>query len=120
MYDAPDHAGGVPAVRVTERAFEHLARLTAQDPRFLRLSVMPGGCAGLSYSACLDDRLGGSDLVMFEREGIRVVAHSTSAPLVHGLEIDYSDDLVRSGFRFRNPNAKHACGCGQSFKARAG
>lgn len=116
MYDAPIRTGGAPTVRVTDRAFDRLTRLAAREPGFLRLSVMPGGCAGLSYSACLDDRLGGSDLVMFEREGIRVVAHSASAPLLHGIEIDYSDDLVRSGFRFRNPNAKHACGCGQSFK----
>jgi Fe-S cluster assembly iron-binding protein IscA len=31
--------------------------------------------------------------------------------------VDYSDDLIRSGFRFTNPHAKGSCGCGASFAA---
>ena len=40
-----------------------------------------------------------------------------SAEFLDGLEIDYSDDLIRSGFRFKNPRAGGSCGCGSSFKA---
>ena len=34
---------------------------------------------------------------------------------LNGLILDYSEDLMGGGFRFNNPNAKVACGCGNSF-----
>jgi len=33
------------------------------------------------------------------------------------LKIDYSSDLIKSGFRFISPNSVKSCGCGASFSA---
>jgi len=29
--------------------------------------------------------------------------------------VDYDESLTGGGFKMRNPNARQACGCGQSF-----
>ena len=34
-----------------------------------------------------------------------------------GTEIDFKDDVIQSGFVFKNPNATSTCGCGSSFSA---
>jgi iron-sulfur cluster assembly accessory protein len=33
-----------------------------------------------------------------------------------GAEVDYVDDLMRSGFTIFNPNAVKSCACGSSFQ----
>jgi iron-sulfur cluster assembly accessory protein len=35
---------------------------------------------------------------------------------VIGTQMDYKEDTLVSEFTFTNPNAKSACGCGESFK----
>ena len=32
-----------------------------------------------------------------------------------GTELVYEEGLMSSGFKLHNPNAKTACGCGESF-----
>jgi iron-sulfur cluster assembly accessory protein len=103
------------SLQVTDRARAQLARMTANG-RVMRLSVAPGGCSGLMYSARLEDAARADDLVLFDEDSVRIIAHAASAPLLEGLVVDYSDDLVAPGFRFRNPRAVKACGCGSSFK----
>lgn len=83
--------------------------------KFLRITVVPGGCSGSTYSAGIDDSVKQTDRVFYEDGDFRAVADFHSAMYLDGLEIDYSDDLIRSGFRFKNPNAAKACGCGASF-----
>ena len=56
-----------------------------------------------------------TDQLVYQEDDLRVVADRRSAPYLDGLEIDYSDDLVRSGFRLKNPSAAKSCGCGASF-----
>jgi len=38
-----------------------------------------------------------------------------SMTFIQGLTIDFSEDLLGGGFRFKNPNAVASCGCGTSF-----
>lgn len=103
------------SVAVSERAMDQLKALGVGGPHFLRVGVAPGGCAGMSYSASIDSVLREGDEVIFQKGQIRLIADPGSALFVDGLEIDYSDDLIQAGFKFRNPNAKKACGCGSSF-----
>ena len=56
------------------------------------------------------------DRVVFHDGDFRAISDQESISYLDGLEIDYSDDLIQSGFRFRNPNAVKACGCGSSFQ----
>jgi len=39
---------------------------------------------------------------------------------LEGAEIDYVDDVMRSGFTIFNPNAVKSCACGQSFQTADG
>ena len=101
---------------ITEKALRELRRLGIGPDRFLRIKVVPGGCSGMTYSASLDDVMGeGDETVASLDDGIRVIADAGSVLFIDGLQIDFSDDLVQAGFRFKNPNASNSCGCGSSF-----
>lgn len=102
-------------IQITDKAKQELVRLEATGESFLRISVIPGGCSGMTYSACIDNTLSDGDQVMFADTELRVIADDKSALFLDGLEIDYSDDLIAAGFRFKNPKAVKACGCGSSF-----
>ena len=104
------------SIQITEKARKELIRLEAGGESFLRISVVPGGCSGMTYSASIDNTLSDSDQVLYQDGELRAVADSGSAMFLEGLVIDYSDDLIASGFRFKNPKAVKACGCGSSFK----
>ena len=83
------------------------------EERGLRIKVVGGGCSGLSYKMDLDQKRDGDRL--FEREGAKVIVDRKSYLYLNGTELDYSEDLMNSGFNLRNPNVKRSCGCGASF-----
>jgi len=71
---------------------------------FVRVSVVGGGCSGLSYKLDFDNEQKPMDQV-FEDNGVKVVTDLKSfLYLVNG-----------KGFYFSNPNASRTCGCGESF-----
>jgi iron-sulfur cluster assembly protein len=102
-------------IQVSERARQELERLEATGENFLRISVIQGGCSGMTYNASIDNTLSDGDQVLYHEGGLRIVSDGGSAMFLDGLQIDFSDDLIASGFRFKNPRAKKACGCGSSF-----
>ncbi len=81
---------------------------------FLRVSVVGGGCSGLSYKLDFDNELKSSDQV-FETENLKIVTDIKSLLYLLNTELDYSDGLNGKGFLFKNPNASRTCGCGESF-----
>ena len=84
-----------------------------REQRGLRVKVVGGGCSGLSYKMALDEQRDGDRV--FEREGARVIVDRKSYLYLNGTELDFSEDLMHSGFNLRNPNVKRSCGCGASF-----
>lgn len=102
-------------LNITEKAKQELYAGGVGKDSYLRLGVTPGGCAGMSYSMILDDTLNEGDQVVYTEADLRVVTDPDSVQYLDGLHIDYSDDLVESGFRISNPNAQNSCGCGSSF-----
>jgi len=83
----------------------------------LRVAVVGGGCSGFQYSLDLE-KDGRPDDVIFETKGVRCYVDPMSSMYLMGIEIDYVDgQFGNSGFAFKNPNAKHTCGCGSSFSA---
>ena len=54
-------------------------------------------------------------LVSLEDSGVCIIADEFSAVYLDGLTIDFSDDLIESGFRLTNAKAGGSCGCGASF-----
>src|SRR5919205_1110172 len=107
------------AITVSEKAKEQVLKLMAEaghdDPSyFLRVSVVGGGCSGLSYKMDFDNQLKPTDQV-FEDNGVKVVTDLKSFLYLVNTELDFSDGLNGKGFYFNNPNASRSCGCGESF-----
>jgi iron-sulfur cluster assembly protein len=90
------------------------AAITSQDEYFLRVSVVGGGCSGLSYKLDFDNEQKPMDQV-FEDNGVKVVTDLKSFLYLVNTTLDFSDGLNGKGFYFSNPNASRSCGCGESF-----
>jgi len=84
------------------------------DEYFLRVSVVGGGCSGLSYKLDFDNERKPMDQE-FEDNGIKVVTDLKSFLYLLNTTLDFSDGLNGKGFYFSNPNASRSCGCGESF-----
>jgi iron-sulfur cluster assembly protein/iron-sulfur cluster insertion protein len=80
----------------------------------LRVAVRPGGCSGYSYEMFFDSEVADDDVVR-KYGDVSVVVDQTSAELMAGSTLDYSDGLNDAGFHITNPNATRTCGCGSSF-----
>ena len=80
----------------------------------LRVYVQGGGCAGFKYGLRLEPDKAEDDFE-FNLEGITVLIDPMSLTLVDGLEVDFVDSLIQTGFKFQHPNATGSCVCGESF-----
>ncbi|THB71689.1 MAG: iron-sulfur cluster assembly accessory protein [Desulfobulbaceae bacterium] len=102
-------------ISLSERAKEQFHSHITEADSFIRISVKPGGCSGMTYEAEVTSQRQGSDSVVFSEQELTVVTDSASLPYIIGLQVDYSDDLISSGFRFSNESNESSCGCGASF-----
>ncbi len=107
-------------VRLTDKAAamvkETIERENLQGSG-LRVAVVGGGCSGFQYSLDIEKDERPGDMV-FEASGVKCFVDPMSSMYLLGVEIDYVEgQFGQSGFAFKNPNAKHTCGCGSSFSA---
>ena len=80
----------------------------------LRLSVKKTGCSGFAYVVNYADEIAADDVV-FEDQGVKVIVDRDSLDYIDGTEVDFVKQGLNEAFRFRNPNVKGECGCGESF-----
>lgn len=80
----------------------------------LRLGVRKTGCSGFAYVVNYADEVKGNDRV-FASQGVQVLVDADSLALIDGTEIDFVRHGLNEAFRFRNPNVRGECGCGESF-----
>jgi iron-sulfur cluster assembly protein len=106
------------SIYISDKAKEKVEQLISEneldDTHFLRVSVVGGGCSGLSYKLDFDNETKPMDQV-FEHKGIKIVTDLKSFLYLVNTELDFSDGLNGKGFNFVNPNASRSCGCGESF-----
>ncbi|MHB8376375.1 MAG: HesB/IscA family protein [Dehalococcoidia bacterium] len=108
---------------VTPRAIERaLALLGAQAAagQPLRVFAQDGGCSGYQFGMAIADAPAERDLVL-ETGGLTLIVDPESAPLLQGAQIDFVDDVMRSGFTITNPNvAATSCRCGAGGEGHGG
>ena len=80
----------------------------------LRLAVRKTGCSGFAYVINYADDVQPADVV-FEDQGVKVFVDRDSLSLIDGTEVDFVKHGLNEAFKFRNPNVKGECGCGESF-----
>lgn len=104
------------SITLTPAAADRVRRFLVERPaaRGLRFGVKRTGCSGWSYVVDLADPPGDGD-VAFEHDGLHIFVDPQSLPLVDGTRIDFERRGLNAEFVFHNPNAKAACGCGESF-----
>jgi iron-sulfur cluster assembly protein len=105
------------ALILTPAAEARIASLMAKAPEGtigVKLSTPKRGCSGLAYSVDyvsealpFDERIDTSGGTLFVDGG--------SILYLIGSTMDWAEDDFTAGFVFANPNAKGACGCGESF-----
>ncbi|KAI9480261.1 MAG: hypothetical protein EXX96DRAFT_561817 [Benjaminiella poitrasii] len=103
------------ALTLTPAAVLRLKTLTeGPTPRYLRVGVKQKGCSGNAYDLQFTDSKGKFDEIV-NQDGVTVLVDSKALLTVLGSEMDYVQDKLSEHFVFNNPNAKGACGCGESF-----
>ncbi len=103
-------------ISLTESAANHVkSSLAARGSGLgLRLAVRKTGCSGYAYALNYADAQQPGDTV-FEDRGVRVFVDAGSLSLLDGTIVDFVKQGLNEAFRFRNPNVKGECGCGESF-----
>lgn len=105
---------------VSDKAKEKVQKLMQEADKsieagyFLRVSVVGGGCSGLSYKMDFDNKSLPADQV-FEDNGVKVVTDLKSFLYLVNTTLEFSEGLNGKGFYFNNPNASRTCACGESF-----
>ena len=105
------------AITLTSAAQDRVAELMSRAPQGaigVKLSTPRRGCSGLAYSV---DYV--TEEVKFDEKietpGGNFYIDGASILYLVGSVMDWVEDDFAAGFVFENPNAKGACGCGESF-----
>jgi iron-sulfur cluster assembly protein len=109
-------------VTVTDKAAEKAKIILAErgvENGALRVFVVGGGCSGYQYGMAIARNQEAGDLAI-QVNGVTILVDEDSAPLLDGAEVDYVEDLMKSGFTIFNPNAVKTCACGSSFQTADG
>src|SRR5438128_11409830 len=74
----------------------------------LRVRVVPGGCSGFQYSLNIEEESRSGDFIL-DQHGIKLFVDMFSAQYLNGVTIDYTSNMMGSGFTFETPNATDGC-----------
>lgn len=104
------------SISLTESAANRVRSFLASRGRGigLRLGVRKTGCSWFAYVINYADEAQPGD-VMFEDRGVKVFVDPGSLSLLDGTTVDFVKQGLNEAFKFRNPNVKGECGCGESF-----
>ena len=109
---------GKKGIEITEHAAQEIIKQRTKrgtpDAR-IRVGVRGGGCTGFSYVFEWADEVRTTDKE-FTAFGAGIVVDPKSLVYLAGLQLDFIRGMMGHGFKFNNPNAKGACGCGESVQ----
>ena len=106
-------------ITITDSAADRIKDIIASakdsNVRGVRVSVVTGGCAGMSYEMnYVKEHSIGDEVV--EEKGVKVYIDPAAVMYLLGTSMDFKKDKFSSSFVFNNPNETERCGCGESFK----
>ena len=104
------------AITMTENAkakIRSLLRKRQTPDNYLRIGLQGGGCSGFMYTYDFVENTDKKDK-LFEFEDVKICIDLKSYLFLNGMEIDYQEDLLKSGLVFNAPQASRTCGCGES------
>ena len=104
------------AISITSAAADRVKNFLATRGRGLglRLGDKSTGYSGYAYVVNYADELAKDDVV-FDSSGVKIIVDQKSLSYIDGTEVDSVKQGLNEAFRFRNPNVKGECGCGESF-----
>src|SRR3954452_2239656 len=105
------------AITLTTAAQDRITELMAKAREGavgVKLSTPRRGCSGLAYSVDYVTEESRFD-EKIETPGGAFYVDGASVLYLIGSVMDWREDDFAAGFVFENPNAKGACGCGESF-----
>lgn len=105
-------------IKISDKAKNRVQQIMKSEGKgsdyFVRVSVLQGGCSGLSYDLTFDNTTTEKDQI-FEDNETKLVTNIQSILYLAGTTLDFSSGLNGKGFYFENPNATRTCSCGESF-----
>lgn len=108
-------------VRLTEAAAARIREIVANAEgkyQGVRVGVMNGGCAGMSYTMDYAESAGPLDETIEDR-GVKIFVDPKAIMFLLGTEMDFVREKLGARFIFNNPNQTAACGCGESVTLKA-
>ena len=101
---------------LTDAAVERINEIiedSATPVMGVRVGIKDAGCAGQSYTlAYVSEPVKGDDHI--EDKGVHVFVEPKATLFLLGTVMDFEEDILKSGFTFKNPNQTGECGCGES------
>lgn len=103
-------------IQLTESAARRIQTQLGQRGKGLglRVGIKKTGCSGYAYTMDFADESGSDDEV-FESHGAKLVIRREFLPMLEGVVVDFRREGLNESFKFKNPNVKGECGCGESF-----
>jgi iron-sulfur cluster assembly protein len=105
---------------LTDAAAERVREIMTDSDRpvtGVRVGVKNAGCAGMAYTMnYVDAPSPGDDHV--EDKGVHVYIEPKATLFLLGTVMDFEEDILKSGFTFKNPNQTGECGCGESVQLK--
>ena len=105
------------AITITESAKDKIRGLMSKHDApndYLFIGLKGGGCSGFRYHYEFMSSVNEKDRI-FVFDDVKICIDAKSYIFLNGMQIDYEEDLLKSGLVFNTPGAKRSCGCGESI-----
>jgi iron-sulfur cluster assembly accessory protein len=104
---------------LTAKAEERINEICNNNGKFVRVSLIGGGCHGFSYKFALDEEIHEDDYTIKSNDGsIKIAIKSAFLKKLKDSTVDFVANLTSSYFVLQSANFDSQCGCGTSFSLK--
>lgn len=103
-------------VTITPAAITHIkSKVQKHQAIGMRIATKKAGCSGFKYVVDYVHTPNAQDQSFLIDPDLTIYIDPESLPIIYGTEIDYVREGINGVLKFKNPNEKGSCGCGESF-----